>query len=237
MNIFPAIDIIGGKVVRLTKGDYNLKKVYSSSPLDQAKYFESLGAEYLHVVDLDSAKNGKDDNMKIICEIAEKTSLFVETGGGVRTIDKIERYLDRGIQRVIIGTAAVKNPEMLDEAIRKFGGKIAVGVDARNSKVAVSGWTDTTDIDSYSFCKKMKEKGVRYIIYTDISKDGKLSGINYEIFKKLKSIDDLNITASGGVSSLDDVKKLNNLNIYGCIIGKAIYENRIDIKEVLEKIK
>lgn len=237
MKIFPAIDIIGGKVVRLTKGDYNLKKVYSSSPLDQAKYFESLGAEYLHVVDLDSAKNGKDDNMKIICEIAEKTSLFVETGGGVRTIDKIERYLDRGIQRVIIGTAAVKNPEMLDEAIRKFGGKIAVGVDARNSKVAVSGWTDTTDIDSYSFCKKMKEKGVRYIIYTDISKDGKLSGINYEIFKKLKSIDDLNITASGGVSSLDDVKKLNNLNIYGCIIGKAIYENRIDIKEVLEKIK
>lgn len=237
MKIFPAIDIIGGKVVRLTKGDYNLKKVYSSSPLDQAKYFESLGAEYLHVVDLDSAKNGKDDNMKIICEIAEKTSLFVETGGGVRTIDKIERYLDRGIQRVIIGTAAVKNPEMLDEAIRKFGGKIAVGVDARNSKVAVSGWTDTTDIDSYSFCKKMKEKGVRYIIYTDISKDGKLSGINYEIFKKLNSIDDLNITASGGVSSLDDVEKLNNLNIYGCIIGKAIYENRIDIKEVLEKIK
>lgn len=237
MKIFPAIDIIGGKVVRLTKGDYNLKKVYSSSPLDQAKYFESLGAEYLHVVDLDSAKNGKDDNMKIICEIAEKTSLFVETGGGVRTIDKIERYLDRGIQRVIIGTAAVKNPEMLDEAIRKFGGKIAVGVDARNSKVAVSGWTDTTDIDSYSFCKKMKEKGVRYIIYTDISKDGKLSGINYEIFKKLKSIDDLNITASGGVSSLDDVKKLNNLNIYGCIIGKAIYENRIDIKKVLEIMK
>lgn len=237
MNIFPAIDIIGGKVVRLTKGDYNLKKVYSSSPLDQAKYFESLGAEYLHVVDLDSAKNGKDDNMKIICEIAEKTSLFVETGGGVRTIDKIERYLDRGIQRVIIGTAAVKNPEMLDEAIRKFGGKIAVGVDARNSKVAVSGWTDTTDIDSYSFCKKMKEKGVRYIIYTDISKDGKLSGINYEIFKKLNSIDDLNITASGGVSSLDDVEKLNNLNIYGCIIGKAIYENRIDIKKVLEIMK
>jgi phosphoribosylformimino-5-aminoimidazole carboxamide ribotide isomerase len=237
MKIFPAIDIIGGKVVRLTKGDYNLKKVYSSSPLDQAKYFESLGAEYLHVVDLDSAKNGKDDNMKIICEIAEKTSLFVETGGGVRTIDKIERYLDRGIQRVIIGTAAVKNPEMLDEAIRKFGGKIAVGVDARNSKVAVSGWTDTTDIDSYSFCKKMKEKGVRYIIYTDISKDGKLSGINYEIFKKLNSIDDLNITASGGVSSLDDVEKLNNLNIYGCIIGKAIYENRIDIKKVLEIMK
>ena len=237
MKIFPAIDIIGGKVVRLTKGDYNLKKVYSSSPLDQAKYFESLGAEYLHVVDLDSAKNGKDDNMKIICEIAEKTSLFVETGGGVRTIDKIERYLDRGIQRVIIGTAAVKNPEMLDEAIRKFGGKIAVGVDARNSKVAVSGWTDTTDIDSYSFCKKMKEKGVRYIIYTDISKDGKLSGINYEIFKKLNSIDDLNITASGGVSSLDDVEKLNNLNIYGCIIGKAIYENRIDIKIVLEIMK
>lgn len=237
MKIFPAIDIIGGKVVRLTKGDYNLKKVYSSSPLDQAKYFESLGAEYLHVVDLDSAKNVKDDNMKIICEIAEKTSLFVETGGGVRTIDKIERYLDRGIQRVIIGTAAVKNPEMLDEAIRKFGGKIAVGVDARNSKVAVSGWTDTTDIDSYSFCKKMKEKGVRYIIYTDISKDGKLSGINYEIFKKLNSIDDLNITASGGVSSLDDVEKLNNLNIYGCIIGKAIYENRIDIKKVLEIMK
>ena len=237
MKIFPAIDIIGGKVVRLTKGDYNLKKVYSSSPLDQAKYFESLGAEYLHVVDLDSAKNGKDDNMKIICEIAEKTSLFVETGGGVRTIDKIERYLDRGIQRVIIGTAAVKNPEMLDEAIRKFGGKIAVGVDARNSKVAVSGWTDTTDIDSYSFCKKMKEKGVRYIIYTDISKDGKLSGINYEIFKKLNSIDDLNITASGGVSSLEDVEKLNNLNIYGCIIGKAIYENRIDIKKVLEIMK
>jgi len=237
MKIFPAIDIIGGKVVRLTKGDYNLKKVYSSSPLDQAKYFESLGAEYLHVVDLDSAKNGKDDNMKIICEIAEKTSLFVETGGGVRTIDKIERYLDRGIQRVIIGTAAVKHPEMLDEAIRKFGGKIAVGVDARNSKVAVSGWTDTTDIDSYSFCKKMKEKGVRYIIYTDISKDGKLSGINYEIFKKLNSIDDLNITASGGVSSLDDVEKLNNLNIYGCIIGKAIYENRIDIKKVLEIMK
>ena len=175
--------------------------------------------------------------MKIICEIAEKTSLFVETGGGVRTIDKIERYLDRGIQRVIIGTAAVKNPEMLDEAIRKFGGKIAVGVDARNSKVAVSGWTDTTEIDSYSFCKKMKEKGVRYIIYTDISKDGKLSGINYEIFKKLNSIDDLNITASGGVSSLDDVEKLNNLNIYGCIIGKAIYENRIDIKKVLEIMK
>lgn len=237
MKIFPAIDIIDGCVVRLTVGDYNQKTTYGTSPLETAKHFESLGAENIHIVDLDAAKDGSNKNEKIISDIAEKTSLFVETGGGIRDISKIERYSDAGVKRVIIGTAAVKNPEFLSEAVEKFGEMIAVGVDAKDEMVAVSGWLDVTKVNSFDFCRSLREKNVSTVIYTDISKDGKLQGTNLEAYKRLKTIEGLNVIASGGISSMKDITDLLSIDCYGCIIGKAIYENRLDLSEVLSLAK
>ncbi len=233
MRIFPAIDLRGGKVVRLTEGDYGQMKTYGDSPVDTAKMFESMGAKHLHVVDLGAAKDGGDENTEIICEIASKTGLFIETGGGIRSEDKIKKYIDAGIDRLILGTVAINNFDFLCDMVNKYGEHIAVGVDAKDSKVAVNGWLEVTQVDSFEFCKKLRDNGVSTVIYTDISKDGKLSGTNVDAYKKLKKIADLNVIASGGISSMDDIKALYEFDCYGAIIGKAIYENRIDLKEVL----
>ena len=233
MKIFPAIDLRSGNVVRLTEGDYGQMKTYGSSPVETAKMFEAMGAKHLHVVDLGAAKDGGDENAEIICEIAAKTNLFIETGGGIRSEEKIKKYIDAGIDRLILGTIAINNFDFLCDMVNKYGDHIAVGVDAKDSKVAVNGWLEVTAVDSFEFCKKLRDNGVSTVIYTDISKDGKLSGTNVEAYRKLKEIENLNVIASGGISSMDDIKALCEFDCYGAIIGKAIYENKIDLKEVL----
>ncbi len=233
MKIFPAIDLRGGKVVRLTEGDYGKIKTYGDSPLETAKIFEAAGAENLHIVDLSAAKDGGDENSDIICEIAKKTNLFIQTGGGIRSEEKIKRYIDSGINRLILGTAAIKNPDFLLSMVQKYGEHIAVGVDARNSKVAISGWLETTDTDSFDFCKKLRDSGIGTVIYTDISKDGMLSGTNIDAYKRLGKITGLNVIASGGISSMTDIEQLCDINCYGAIIGKAIYEKKLDLYEIL----
>ncbi len=233
MRIFPAIDLRGGKVVRLTEGDYDRMKTYGNSPVETAKMFESMGAKHLHVVDLGAAKDASDENFEIICQIAKETELFIETGGGIRSEEKIKKYIDAGIDRLILGTAAINNFPFLCEMVKKYGEHIAVGVDAKDSMVAVNGWLEVTNVDSFKFCEKLRDNGVSTVIYTDISKDGKLSGTNIEAYRKLKKIDNLNVIASGGISSMDDIKALCEFDCYGAIIGKAIYENRIDLAEVL----
>ncbi len=234
MKIFPAIDLRGGKVVRLTEGDYNRMITYNDSPVETAKMFEAMGAKYLHVVDLDSAKDGGDSNFDVICSLAKETTLFVQTGGGIRTEEKIKKYINAGIDRLILGTAAINNFPFLCEMVQKYGEHIAVGVDAKDGFVAVNGWLEVTKVDSFEFCCKLRDNGVKTVIYTDISKDGKLMGTNVDIYKQLKTIEGLNVIASGGISSMNDITALYEFDCYGAIIGKAIYENKIDLKEVLE---
>lgn len=233
MKIFPAIDLRYGKVVRLTEGDYNKMKTYGDSPVETAKMFESMGAKHLHIVDLDAAKDGSDANSDVICQIARETNLFIQTGGGIRSEEKIRRYVENGIDRVILGTAAINNFPFLCDMVKNFGCHIAVGVDAKDGFVAVNGWLEVTKVDSFEFCNKLRDNGVETVIYTDISKDGKLSGTNVDAYRELKKIANLNVIASGGISSMTDIKALCEFNCYGAIIGKAIYENKIDLKEVL----
>lgn len=233
MNIFPAIDLIGGQAVRLEKGDYNKKTVFNSDPVAVAVGFKNAGAEYLHLVDLDGAKSGKTDNYNVIREIVNKSGLKVEIGGGIRNIDTVEKYLETGVMRVIIGTAAITNPEFLDEALSKYGERIAVGVDIKDGKVAIKGWTETVDITCEDFIEKMQNKGVKTVICTDISKDGMMSGTNLELYKSLSEKFTMDITASGGVSTMEDVKTLNDMNMYGAILGKALYVGGIDLKEAI----
>ena len=233
MNIFPAIDLIGGQAVRLEKGDYNKKTVFNADPVAVAVEFKNAGAEYLHLVDLDGAKSGKTDNYDVIREIVNKSGLNVEVGGGIRSIETVEKYLKTGVMRVIIGTAAITDEEFLDEALSKYGEKIAVGVDIKDGKVAIKGWTETVDITCEEFIEKMQNKDVKTVICTDISKDGMMSGTNLELYKSLCEKFNLNITASGGVSTLEDVKTLNDMNIYGAILGKALYVGGIDLKEAI----
>jgi phosphoribosylformimino-5-aminoimidazole carboxamide ribotide isomerase len=234
MRIFPAIDLRAGKVVRLTEGDYNQMITYGDSPVETAKMFEKMGARHLHVVDLDSAKDGGDANVDIICQIAKETNLFIQTGGGIRSEEKIRKYVEAGVDRLILGTAAINNFPFLCDMVKKFGSHIAVGVDAKDGFVAVNGWLEVTKVNSFDFCRKLADNGVETVIYTDISKDGKLSGTNVDAYRELKNIENLNVIASGGISSMDDIKALCEFDCYGAIIGKAIYENRIDLKEVLE---
>lgn len=233
MKIFPAIDIIGGKVVRLKKGNYSEVEKYSVTPLEAAKKFYSQGAKNLHVVDLDGAKSGRADNAKTIEEIVYQCGMFVEVGGGIRTFDQIKRYLDCGIGRIILGTVAAKDFNFVVKAVEKFGAAVSVGVDAFNGKVAVSGWEEVTEIDSLDFCKKLKSSGVEHIIYTDISKDGMLQGTNLEIYKVLCQTEYPQITASGGISDIKEIQTLNNMGIYGAILGKSLYENKIDLEEAI----
>lgn len=233
MYIFPAIDIIDGKVVRLCEGDYSRAKNYSVTPLEAALKFAESGANHLHVVDLDGAKSGKADNAKTIEAVVTKCGMFVEVGGGIRTFNQIQKYLDCGVHRVILGTIAVKDFDFVVKAVDKFGEAIAVGVDAKDNFVAVNGWRDITKINSLEFCRKLKDNGVANVIYTDISKDGMLNGTNLEIYNVLCQTYYPKITASGGITSVDEIEKLKNMGIYGAILGKALYENKIDLKKAI----
>ena len=234
MNIFPAIDLYEGAAVRLFKGDYNQMTVYDKNPLNIAKKFEECGAQYLHMVDLEGAKTGLTPNLQTIENIVRNTSLFVELGGGIRSMETVDKYLSIGVSRVILGTAAITDEAFLDEAIAKYGEKIAVGVDIKDGFVAIKGWTEKSKYTFEDFCKKMQNKGVRTLICTDISKDGAMKGTNRELYKSLSESLSLDIIASGGVSSIDDVKALREMNLYGAIIGKAYYTNAIDLKEAIE---
>ena len=234
MNIFPAIDLIGGQAVRLVKGDYGKVTVYSNSPAEVAKSFEECGASFMHIVDLDGAKDGSTVNFDTVKEIVLGTSLSVEVGGGIRSMDTVKRYVDIGVDRVIIGTAAVKDPEFLKEAVEAYGDHIAVGVDVKDGMVAIKGWTEVSEFSCYDFCEKMQSVGVKTIICTDISKDGMMSGTNRELYRELYDEFSLNIIASGGVSSMEDVSVLSNMGLFGAIVGKAIYTGAIDLSDAIK---
>lgn len=233
MKLFPAIDLFEGKAVRLLRGDYNNVTVYADDPLTIAKDFEKCGADCLHLVDLEGAKSGKTPNIDSVKRIVENTSLFTEVGGGIRSMDVIKTYLDAGVDRVILGTAAVTDEEFLKTAVKTYGEKIAVGVDIKDGFVAIHGWTEKSEINALDFCAKMQSLGVATIICTDISKDGAMQGTNHELYKTLSEKFIMNITASGGVSSIDDVKKLAKTGLYGAIIGKAYYTGAIDLREAI----
>ena len=233
MKIFPAIDIIQGEVVRLKEGDYGEVKKYSVTPLESALNFAEKGAKYLHVVDLDGAKSGNADNANTIEEIVTKCNMFVEVGGGIRTLEQIQKYVDCGIKRVILGTVAVKDYSFVEKALAKFGSAVAVGVDALNEKVAINGWIDKTEINSLEFCERLKNSGVTNVIYTDISKDGMMSGTNLDIYKVLCQTKYPKITASGGISSLKEIEILKNMGIYAAILGKSLYEGAIDLSRAI----
>ena len=235
MEIFPAIDLYDKKAVRLFKGDYSQMTVYSDNPIEIASDFESKGARYVHIVDLEGAKDGTTPNLDIVRSIATETSLFVEIGGGIRSMETVDAYLENGVDRVILGTAAVNDQEFLKEAVAKYGERIAVGVDIKDGFVAIKGWTEKSQYSCNEFCEKMQNLGVKYIICTDISKDGAMQGTNRQLYKELSEKFSINITASGGVSSIDDIKALRKLDLYGAIIGKAYYIGAIDLKEALEE--
>ncbi len=233
MHIFPAIDLLGGKVVRLFHGDYNKVTVYNDFPEKQVESFQALGAKRLHIVDLDGAKSGGAENLPSIKKIIENCNVFTQLGGGIRSIERIETYLSLGINRVILGSAALRDPQFLNEAIKLYGEKIAVGVDARNGKVATDGWLKTSDTDSFDFCKHLAEIGVCTVIYTDISRDGALSGTNLEAYQKLTELKGLNIVASGGITFYEELEALERMGTYGAIIGKAHYDGKLDLQKII----
>lgn len=234
MKLFPAIDLFDGKAVRLFKGDYQNMTVYSENPSEIAIDFYNSGAQYMHVVDLEGAKTGQTPNIETVKKLVASTPAFVEVGGGIRSESVIEKYLSAGVNRVILGTSAVENPEFLKSAIKNFGDKIAVGVDIKDGFVAIKGWTEKSNVNGIDFCKKMQDEGVKTIICTDISKDGAMKGTNHELYKTLKESLSIDVIASGGVSSIDDVKRLKDTGIYGAIIGKAYYVKSIDLVEALK---
>lgn len=237
MNIFPAIDLINGQVVRLYKGDYDKVTVYGNDPLSVAKDFEASGAEFIHIVDLDAAKDGNVHNFDIVKSICEKTSLKVEIGGGVRTEEVIKKYIDAGVYRVILGTIAIKNPDFTKEMIKKYGDKIAIGVDIKDGMVAISGWTEVSSISCDELFSDLEAAGAGCVICTDISKDGAMCGTNLSLYRDLSKKYSIDIVASGGVSSIDDIKALKNMNIYGAILGKALYTGAVDLKAAIEVAK
>ena len=231
MELFPAIDIKDSKVVRLLKGDYKQVTVYEQTPPEAALAFWQAGAKNLHVVDLDGAKDGSLANFEAIHEILTQTRLFIEVGGGIRTMDRIQKYLDIGVSRVILGTAALEDPSFLKEALQVFGPHIAVGVDAADGRVATHGWLNISNTDSFDFCRQMHELGVQNIIYTDISKDGALSGTNMAAYRRLSTINGLDITASGGITYYEEIEELARIGTYGAILGKALYSGTLDLKK------
>jgi phosphoribosylformimino-5-aminoimidazole carboxamide ribotide isomerase len=234
MNIIPAIDLIGGNAVRLQKGDYNKVTVYSNDPTAVAKSFEESGAKFLHVVDLDGAKSGNADNYEVIKSIVEATELSVEVGGGIRNMDTVKLYAEAGVDRIILGTAALTDPDFLEEAVRAYGEKITVGVDIKDGMVAIKGWTEVSAMSCDDFCKKLEAVGVKTVICTDISKDGMMSGTNLELYRGLVRDYSIRIIASGGVSTLDDVKALKEMKVFGAILGKALYTGAIDLREAVK---
>ncbi len=235
MQIYPAIDIIDGKAVRLLQGKFDDVTVFNDDPADAAANWVKMGATYIHLVDLDGARYGKTFVIDIIKNIKAKYEIPVQTGGGVRTIEDVENRIKAGASRVIIGTAAVKNPKLVKSAVEKYGDKIAIGVDAKNGMAAISGWEEVSDISAIDLCLKMKEYGVKTVIYTDISKDGMMSGPNIESTKELIDKTGMEIIASGGVSRMQDLENVKNINAKGVIIGKALYNGALDLKEIIEK--
>ena len=234
MLILPAIDLFDGCAVRLYKGDYNNMTIYSRNPLEIAKRFEAAGAEFIHMVDLEGAKDGTTPNIKIVEDIVKNTSLKVEIGGGIRTEETIARYLNIGVSRVILGTAAVTNEELLSSAVKKYGSAIAVGADIKDGFVAIKGWLEKSSFTCEEFFEKLQVLGVSTVICTDVSKDGAMQGANRELYKALSEKFGMDIVASGGVSSLDDIKALREMNLYGAILGKAYYIGAVDLKEAIE---
>ena len=234
MILFPAIDLFEGKAVRLYKGDYGQMTVYSEHPEEIARDFAECGATHIHLVDLEGARRGETPNLGTVLKIRESTGLFCEIGGGIRSMEIVDRYLNAGLDRVILGTAAVADEDFLRRAVDRYGEKIATGADVRDGYVAVKGWTEQSNVTLEAFCRKMEEIGVSTVICTDISRDGAMRGTNREMYRMLSEKFRLNITASGGVSTLEDVKSLRAMNLYGAIIGKAYYTGDIDLKKAVE---
>lgn len=237
MLIYPAVDLFDGKAVRLFKGDYAQMTVYNENPVAVAEDFLRSGAERIHLVDLEGAKEGTTPNLETVCAIKKATGLFCEIGGGIRSIETIDKYINAGIDRVILGTAAVTQDDFVKEAVEKYGDKIAVGIDIKDGFVAIKGWTETSSLDAFDFCKQMQDIGVKTVICTDISKDGAMQGTNHELYKELSEKFSLDIIASGGVSSIEDIERLTALGIHGAIIGKAYYIGSINLKEAIEVAK
>lgn len=234
MIIIPAIDIIEGKAVRLYQGDYDKKEFVGSNIFDIAKKFEEDGAKYIHLVDLDGAKSGRIINKKTIIKIAKELKIPIEVGGGIRNYNDIEELINHGVSRIILGTVALEDEKFVSEAIKKFGSKIAVGVDCKNGYICTNGWFKESDVKYIDFSKRMKKIGVENIILTDISKDGTLTGVNTYMIKELKENVDINITASGGVRDYNDIRRLKDLDIYGVIVGKALYSGNIELSEAID---
>ena len=234
MVIYPAIDLVDGKAVRLFKGDYAQMTVYSEDPASVAKDFQAAGAKHIHLVDLEGAKSGVPENLTTIRKIIAETDLFVEVGGGIRNLETVETYLNAGVNRVILGTAAVTDPAFLEAALAQYGEKIAVGVDLKDGFVAIKGWTETSALDAETFFDRMQALGVKTVICTDISRDGAMKGTNRELYRELSRKYTIDLIASGGVSSLEDVEALASMGLHGAIIGKAYYIGAIDLKTAIE---
>lgn len=237
MIILPAIDLFDKKAVRLYRGDYNNMTVYSDNPIEIARDFEACGATHIHMVDLEGAKDGTTPNIEIVSQVANETGLFVEIGGGIRSMQTVEKYFDAGVDRVILGTAAINDQDFLRTAMTKYGEKIAVGADVKDGCIAIKGWLENSGVTLDDFMAQMQEIGVRNIICTDISKDGAMRGTNLELYRELSAKYSMDITASGGVSSMDDVRQLREMNLYGAIIGKAYYTGDINLRDAVEVAK
>ena len=234
MYIFPAIDLYDGKAVRLLRGEYDKMTIYSENPIEIARDFEACGASHIHMVDLEGAKTGETPNLEIVAQVARETSLFVEVGGGIRSMEVIDSYISAGVGRVILGTAAVNDEKFLKAAVEKYGEKIAVGADIKDGFVAIKGWTEKSKYSCFDFCKKMQGLGVITLICTDVSKDGAMQGTNRELYRELSKELDMQIIASGGVTDISDIKALSEMELYGAIIGKAYYTKAISLKEAIE---
>ena len=237
MVLFPAIDILSGKAVRLYKGDYNSVTVYSERPWEFAEDFVDKGCSAIHIVDLDGAKSGETVNIDTVKRIAAVKGLYSEIGGGIRNMETVSRYLEAGVDRVILGTAALKDPWFLKNALREYGDRIAVGVDLKDGKVAVKGWLETSNKDGIEFLKELEDLGVEGVIVTDISRDGAMKGTNLDLYGRIKEEVSLKVTASGGVSTIEDIVALKSMGLYGAIIGKAYYTGAIKLKEALEALE
>lgn len=234
MYLYPAIDLLGGRAVRLYKGDYARMTVYSDDPLSVALGFRAAGAKRMHLVDLEAAKSGVPENDGTIRRIAREAGLFLEVGGGIRTMDTLQAYLSLGVDRAILGTAAVTDPEFLKAAMERYGGKVAVGVDLKDGFVAIKGWTEATSLTADTFFAQMERLGVQTVICTDISRDGAMKGANRELYRTLSERFSMDLIASGGVSTLDDIRALKAMGLHGAIIGKACYTGAIDLGQALE---
>ena len=234
MLIYPAIDLYDGKAVRLFKGDYQNMTIYSENPIEIARDFENAGATCIHMVDLEGARDGTTPNLSIVRQVAQETKLFVEIGGGIRSMETVDAYFSAGVDRIILGTAAVNDPDFLHRAVAKYGERIAVGADVKDGYIAIKGWLEQSALTLDAFLERMEAIGIRNVICTDISRDGAMRGTNLELYRELSRKYKMDITASGGVSTLEDVRQLRRMHLYGAIIGKAYYTGAIDLADAIE---